>query len=491
MSLPQEFDVVVVGNGVIGLSIAYQLAKRAPDQRVVVVGPRERAGAASMAAGAMLNTFGEITKYTLLSPASQAKFQLCRDALDAWPAWLAELKDDSGHDRVDASLSSGTTVLLNAKSGHLDDENYAALLAAVDKFGEPHEHISAEDVPGLDPLAEARPLRALHLPREGAIDSRTVVAALAAAAARFGVRFLDAEVDRVDVRDSRVTGVRLADGSAVAGGTVLLAAGAFTGRLLDCLEPGSVPAMFAGKGIAVQTVRRAGPGFQHVVRTPNRSGSCGLHLIPLGDGVEYLGATNLLFDDPATVPDIGMSEFLVQVAREQLDHKIFFSDVKQWLVGNRPVALDGFPLIGRTSIDGLVVSTGTYRDGFHCSPVVARLVVDDLLGAGSLAAALPHFTPERAPIESMTPQEAIKEFAYHGVSASIEAGLRLPSHTDTSVLDVFYRQAAQRFYDIVEHPIGLSPEVLLGTVFSENLAEHRIVRYLDAAYRHHAGAGRR
>jgi glycine/D-amino acid oxidase-like deaminating enzyme len=490
MSLPQNFDFVVVGNGVIGLSIAYQLAKRAPEESIVVIGPRAREGAASMAAGAMLNTFGEITKYTLQSPASQAKFQLCRDALDAWPAWLAEVKEDSGHERVDASLSSGTTVLLNAKSGHLDDENYAALLAALEKFDEPHEQISAGDVPGLDPLAEARPLRATHLPREGAIDSRSVVAALTAAAERFGVTFLDAEVDRVESAEGRVTGVRLADGTAVAGGTVLLAAGAFTGRLLDCLPAGSVPAMFAGKGIAVQTVRRVGPGFQHVVRTPNRSGSCGLHLIPLGDGVEYLGATNLLFDDPATVPDIGMSEFLVQVAREQLDHKIFFSDVKQWLVGNRPVALDGFPLIGRTSIDGLLVTTGTYRDGFHCSPIVAKLVVDDLLGAGSLAEALPHFTPERAPIESMSPAEAVKEFAFHGVSASIEAGLRLPSHTDTSVLDVFYRQAAQRFYDLVEHPVGLSPEVLLGTVFSEDLASHRIVRYLDAAYRHHAGAVR-
>ncbi|MEH1017290.1 FAD-dependent oxidoreductase [Micromonospora sp. CPCC 206060] len=487
MNVKTPYDVVVVGNGIVGLSIAYELAKRARELRIAVLGPAHRSGAASMAAGAMLNTFGEITKYTLLSPAGQAKFQICRDALDRWPTWLQELKDASGVADLDRSLSQGTTVLLNAKSGHLDDENFAALQAALAKFDEPFEEISPADVPGLDPLAEARPLRAIHLPREGAIDARAVLDAMQTAVTTLGVTVIDAEVTGFDVREDRVHGVHLADGGSVFGATVLLAAGAFSGPLTEVLGPGAVPAMFAGKGIAVQTQRRAEPGFQHVVRTPNRSGSCGLHLIPLGDGVEYLGATNLLFDVPAHVADIGMSEFLVQVAREQLDHKLFFSDVKAWMVGNRPVALDGFPLVGRTSIDGLVIATGTYRDGFHCSPVLARLVVDDLLGEGSLAESLPHFTPERAPIESMSPQEAVREFAFHGVSASIEAGLRLPSHTDTTVLDLFYQQAAQRFYDLVPHPVGLSPEVLLGTVFSPDLENHRITRYLTDAHKRYSG----
>ncbi|WP_212826933.1 NAD(P)/FAD-dependent oxidoreductase [Polymorphospora rubra] len=482
----ESIDVVVVGNGVIGTSIAYELARRSPETSIVVLGPRHRSGAASMAAGAMLNTFGEITKYTLMSPASQAKFQLCRDALDRWPSWLELLKQESGVADVDKSLSSGTTVLLNAKSGHLDDENYAALLAALAKFDEPHEEIAPGDIPGLDPLAEARPLRAVHLPREGAIDARAVLSALETAATRHGVRFVDGEAAGFDVDSGTVRGVRLVDGTTLSAGTVLLAAGSFSGPLTGVFEEGSVPAMFAGKGIAVQTQRRAGAGFQHVVRTPNRSGSCGLHAIPLGDGVEYLGATNLLFSEPAHTPDIGMSEFLVQVAREQLDHRLFYSDVISWLVGNRPVAIDGFPLIGRTSIDGLLITTGTYRDGFHCSPVLAQLVVDDLLGVGSLADALPHFKPERRPIESMTVEEAVKEFAFHGVSASIEAGLRLPSHTDTTVLEVFYLQVAQRYYEAVQHPIGLSPEVLLSIVFDPDHADHRITRYLNAVHDRYA-----
>ncbi|MFV2088392.1 NAD(P)/FAD-dependent oxidoreductase [Micromonospora sp. LOL_021] len=482
-------DIAIVGNGIIGLSVAYELAKREPDLKICVIGPARRSGAASMAAGAMLNTFGEITKYTLTSPAGQAKFQLCRDALDRWPAWLDEVKQASGEADLDRSLSHGTTVLLNAKSGHLDDENFAALIAALGKFDEPYEEITPGDVPGLDPLAEARPLRAVHLPREGAIDARAVLAAMQTAATRHGVTVVDDQITGFEVSGGAVSGVRLTDGQLLSANTVILAAGAFSGPLTGVLPPGAVPAMFAGKGIAVQTQRLGGPGFEHVVRTPNRSGSCGLHLIPLGEGVEYLGATNLLFDDPAHTADVGMSEFLVQVAREQLDHKLFFSDVKGWLVGNRPVAIDGFPMIGRTSVDGLLLVTGTYRDGFHCSPVLAGLVADDLLDVRPLAQTLPHFVPERAPIQTLTPQQAVEEFAFHGVSASIEAGLRLPSHTDTSVLNLFYQQAAQRFYDIVKHPVGLSPEVLLGTVFSQDLEGHRITRYLTAAHERYGHIG--
>lgn len=482
MNAPSDVDVVIVGNGVIGTSIAYELARREPGTSVAVVGPADRTGAASMAAGAMLNTFGEVTKYTLTSPASQAKFQLCVDALDRWPAWLAQLADASGIADLDATSTRGTTVLLNAKSGRLDNENFAALLAALAKFGEPYEEVDPYDVIGLDPLAEARPLRAVYLPREGAIDARPVLEALTTAARNAGVRTVDGTVSAIETASGRISGVRLATGDVLACGTVVMATGAFTGTLTDSvLPPGSMPPVLSGKGIAAETVRAEHPGFEHVVRTPNRSGSCGLHLVPYGDGVEYIGATNLVYSTPATVPDVGMTEFLIQVAREQLDRKLFNSDLRRVLVGNRPVAVDLFPLLGRTTVDGLVMATATYRDGFHCSPELARLVVDELLGVRPLAEAVPHFGPQRRPIESMSPQEAVKEFAFHGVAAAIEAGLRLPSHTDTSVLDGFYQQVAEEFYANVAHPIGLAPEILLA-IISDPGAKERVVNYLDASH---------
>lgn len=487
MTTRQPVDVLIVGNGVIGLSIAYELAGRADGSRVLVCGPGHRTGAASAAAGAMLNTFGEVTKYTLLSSAGEAKFQLCLDALDRWPSWLERLTADSAEPALDRAYVAGTTVISNSVSGRLDDDNYAAFRAALTKFAEPHEEIDPRDVPGLNPVPQARPLRAVHVPREGAIDARRVLAALESATAALGVERDEREVAAILTEGDRVTGVRLADGTTVHAGTVVVSTGAFSGALLDAvLPPGAMPMMLAGKGIAALTRRTEGSGFSGVVRTTTRAGACGLHVVPLGDGVEYLGATNALYEQPQRLADLGQSEFLMLCAYEQLDLAIYKSDIERWLVGNRPATVDGYPLIGRTSVAGLVVATGTYRDGFHCSPVIARLVADDLLGEAAIADRLPVFAPERPPIRTLTPEDSVEEFAMQAVSGGFEDGLRLPAgYGGTSALDDHYRRVARAYYERFDTSVSLNMDVLLTAVFSPDPDQHPVTRYLEAARRHH------
>jgi glycine oxidase len=480
------YDVVLIGNGVISYSIAYELSKRSPGLRIAVCGPAQRPGAASVAAGAMLNTFGEITRHTLGSAAGQAKFDVSRHALDRWPAWLAELKEASGDQDLDATWTRGTTVLLNAKSGVLDNLNFNAFEAALAKFGEPYEEIDPLSVPGLMPLPDARPLRAIHIPREGAIDARAVLRGLEKAAAAGGVTTIDGQVTRILSRENRAAGVVLADGTTVCGGTTIVAAGAFSGKLLEAtFAPGSIPLMFAGRGVAFTTTRTE-RGFENVVRTPTRAGNCGLHMVPFGDGREYYGATNIAYGAPGQLADLGMSEFLIRVARQQLDTGLFFADI-EWKVGNRPMAIDGFPLLGRTSIDDLVVVTGTYRDGFHCSPVLADLAADDVLDGKRMSKELPLFKPERAPIELMTAEQGIDELIDSAYAGSWEVGVSLPGwHTGLDPFDAHYRQSMDRFYSVLDRPAGLLPEILLSFIWEPDLRNHRVVQYLNAANTYYA-----
>ena len=481
MTQGTSHDVLVVGNGIIGWSIAYELAKRSGDSRVAVVGPRSRDGAASVAAGAMLNTFGEITRHTLTSDAGRQKFELSREALGRWPGWLEEIKEASGDDQLDATYSRGTTVILNSKSGFLDNENFGAMERALQEYDEPYAEIDPRGIPGLTPLPDARPLRALHLEREGAIDSHEFLAGLTRAATRAGVESLDARITGLTRSGERVTGVVLGDGTVLEAGTVVLAAGAFTGAMLAELFPlGRTPMMFAGRGIAFTTERTEEDRFENVVRTPTRAGNCGLHMVPYGDGREYYGATNIPQDTPAVRADLGMSEFLVRVAREQLDQRLFFADI-DWRVGNRPMSVDGFPLFGRTSIEGLVVATGTYRDGFHCSPVVAGMVADDLLGGTPLAERVPLFAPERAPIQTMTPHEAVDLLVDTAVSGSWEIGVALPGwHIGVEPFEAHYEKSMGRFHDVLKDPVALLPEILLSVIFDPDLANHSLVRYLNS-----------
>jgi glycine oxidase len=64
----------------------------------------------------------------------------------------------------------------------------------------------------------------------------------------------------------------------------------------------------------------------------------------------------------------------------------------QW-AGLRPKAPDGLPLLGRTSLDGLWLAGGQYRNGILFAPAVAEIMCRQILGGEGIAA----FDPRRFP----------------------------------------------------------------------------------------------
>ncbi|CAM5619426.1 hypothetical protein SALBM135S_02467 [Streptomyces alboniger] len=98
--------------------------------------------------------------------------------------------------------------------------------------------------------------------------------------------------------------------------------------------------------------------------------------------------------------------------------------------GNRPLALDGHPVIGPTPREGLWVASGTHRDGLHASPLIATTLTEALLASGGTAAALPGplaaFAPTRPPITDLTIKEAAAEAAAHHAALAAEARMRPP-----------------------------------------------------------------
>ncbi|GGS54989.1 NAD(P)/FAD-dependent oxidoreductase [Actinokineospora fastidiosa] len=478
-------DVVVVGNGVLGLSTAVRLAGRDPGVRVAVVGPAGRDRGASVAAGAMLNCFGEVTTDTGAHPAGRARFSIARQALDEWPGWLDALVELAGPEAaaVQETSVAGTVVVLSGRSGRVATANFAAIEAALVEHGEPHEAVAAEDVAGLTPEFGAHPSRAVHLPREGAVDARAVMAALEAAARRLGVDIVDAIVRELLVDAGKVRGVRLADGETIAAGTAVLAAGSASGALAQAVLPsGAVPPVLHGTGLAL-LVEPPPSGPRHVLRTPNRAGSCGLHLVPATDPL-YAGATNIITPDPAPGPDIGSSQTLLRMLCEQFDHHLADCHVHRWLCGARPVTADGFPLIGGCSIDGLVLATGTHRDGFHCSPVISTHIADIVLG-DSTDDRFDRFAPERPPIEAMPLEQAITEAIDHETDAHYEYGLTLPYWLDEDEVRAHIRQRVRRVYEHLD--TALLPETVCITRAAVDPAREDLLNtYLRAARAYHS-----
>ena len=472
-------DVAIAGNGILAHMVAARLHERAPELSVAVIGPPARPGAATRAAGAMLGHFGEVTKYTLASAPGTAKFELGGLAHGAWPSWLERIGAGLARGaKVAAGL--GTFIVENGRSGALDSDNYDALCAALDFYGEPYEVIRPADIPGLDPVPDARPIRALYLPKEGWADARAVLDGLSELNRRAGTTIVDQPAVRVRSASGRVTGVELLDGSVVGAGTVVVAAGAYSQPLIESVvELGAVPPIISGSGVAFVAERETGVGFSHVVRTVNRAGSCGLHVVPHGGGLEYIGATNVIFRHPETRAHPGVCHFLTECAMEQLDTAICTSRIEEWRVGNRPVALDTFPLIGWGPVGGLYLLTGTYRDGFHDSPVLADICAADV---GDGASPVDHpFSPTRQPITTMSAKESIDEFVFQSVSSGFESGIRIPRFWDARDLDRMFRPLAEDLYDALGIDWGLPTDIVhYLTVWRKHPADVEAVKaYLD------------
>jgi glycine/D-amino acid oxidase-like deaminating enzyme len=403
-SVPENnYDVIVVGNGVLGLSLGLVLARRG--QNVAVLGEPHRPFAGSTASGAMLGTFGEVTTTLVASDAGRTKLELGIKATGLWPEWLDSLGDDAADEIYTAD---GTTVILNAIGmAEIDDTNFRAIRDELVRYSQPFEDVDPLDLDWIDAEPISRPLRAFHIPGEHAVNSAVLLVRLQAALVAEGGALVSGEANRVDHQGDSVTGVTLTTGERLTGGQVALAAGARTQTLLDGLPVGDrIPPLVSGYGVSVLMRTFDGTAPRSVIRTPNRSFACGLHLVPRGEGEVYLGATNVISLQPRDIPDMRDLVFLLQCAHRQIRMGLWDSAVKKVQVGNRPVSVDGFPLIGSGGMDGLWLMTGTYRDGLHLSPLVAREMADRILGE-TPAEDLDLFTPLRRPIQTLSREQIV------------------------------------------------------------------------------------
>ena len=88
---------VILGNGIVALSIAFRLAKRlGSGDRITIVGRSHRHGSATLAAAAMLNSFAEIEADSLESELDLYRFELSHLATRMWPDFEKELIQAAG-----------------------------------------------------------------------------------------------------------------------------------------------------------------------------------------------------------------------------------------------------------------------------------------------------------------------------------------------------------------------------------------------------------
>lgn len=344
-------DVTIVGGGIIGLSIADELARAGATVRIL---DRADLGVEASWAGAGMLPPGNLEAATT----AEARLRGLSDKL--WPnliAWLgAKTGIDSGY-RMSGALRI------------FDDEiRRNAELATWQSEAIPAEPIDAADLANLEPtLGVGGP--AIHLPSQAQIRNPRHLKALIASCAAQNVELVPNvpavawEVDR-----DRVTGVRTPQG-VVRSNRYCLAAGAWSSGLLEPLGVELPVRPIRGQIALLRTVPLP---FTRIVEVGSR------YLVPRPDGRILVGATeeDVGFQKRNTV--IAVGDLLAMAAN--LCPKLADATMERAWAGLRPGSPDGLPYLGRLpNYTNLYIAAGHFRSGLQMSPGTARLMRQVLL----------------------------------------------------------------------------------------------------------------
>ncbi len=369
----------VVGGGIIGLSIARELACRGHEVRVLTREPR-RATASWAAVGI----------FPPAPPAGPAEPNAALTALSTrlHRQWSQELRDETG---VDNGLLPCGGLYVAA-----DDERLAVLRESADAWlarGARCEWLSAFDLTATEPalaaaVAAARLVGGYLLPDEMQFRAPRHLEALERSCRSRGVVIDEGvTVDRIDTRGTRVTGLAVTTPRGqdhVTADCYVIATGAWTGVLAADLGLRLDTRPIRGQ---IALVRMPGHRLGRIV---NR----GLHyLVPREGDLILVGST---IEDvgfaPVTVPEA--IEHLLGVAAELLGDVSGATLEKSW-AGLRPGSADGLPSIGRAgTYENAYVAAGHFRAGLHQSPATA-VVIADLVDDQEPVLDITAFTPGR------------------------------------------------------------------------------------------------
>ena len=348
-------DVLIIGGGVIGLAIARELHKKGVSQVTIV----ERASLgeeASYAAAGMLAPNAETEK-------KDDFFRLCNESNKLYPAFAAELQDETD---IDIELDRQGTLYV-ALTGD-DSEEIGRRFEWQRGAGLAVEHLTARETRAIEPFLSPDVRESLLFPNDWQVENRRLLLALRKYAETNDLEIREnTAIKNLLIENGRITGAETETEKFYAG-KVILATGAWTSLIkAEGLRMPKVKPV-RGQMIAFHTAKRL---FQKVIYSPRG------YLVPRADGRVLAGATveDAGFDKSVTRAGI---EFLRDTALEIAPSLVNLEIAEKW-AGLRPLAADGLPILGSfPQVENLYLATAHYRNGILLAPLTAKILAENI-----------------------------------------------------------------------------------------------------------------
>ena len=356
--MPDAVDVAIIGGGVMGCAIAWQLAKNGVSCALVERG--------SFGGGASGATAGVVGPLWHLDPDDPAMFRLGMRSLELFPQWAAELAEAG----VNPEFQQAGVLRLAFSEQEI--EELAGFHRWQSRLDLGVQLLGRDDVLRQEPNASREVLAALFSPNEGCVRGQRFCDALAHAAGRLGAGLYEGtEVTGLLHDGDRVAGIETTAGS-IPAGRVVLAAGPWSGIGGRWNAPGG-PLDLPVRGVKGQRILLRLPGF--MPRCPVRNSD--VYVLPRLGGNILVASTREEGRSDVTVTAEGIATLVSGAVRSfpLLADAAFVSG----RAGVRPATPDGRPIIGLVpGVEGLVVATGHDAVGIMLSPGTAELVVQYL-----------------------------------------------------------------------------------------------------------------
>lgn len=369
----QEFNVIIIGGGVIGLSIARELKKNGVE-RVAILEKRNVCGTeASLAAAGMLAPQAEADK-------ADDFFRLCQQSRDLYPQFAAELFTQT---QFDIDLEQTGTLYIAFDEKDLEElENRFAWQSAANL---PVEKLSIKEVLKLEPNLSSKILGSLRFPFDWQVDTRRLIESLNKDLQGYSLNkwMQDNQLDKVRERT----------------GGLFISRGV---KSLDFIESGKIKVKTDIETFSAASVVIATGAWTSVLNLPN---DLKIEIEPIrGQIINFDGGERIFRHTiyssrgyavtrvwgqvlvGATVEKAGFDCHPTGAGVASLLQTAFsisnsFQDMrfKKVSVGLRPKTPDGLPLLGEfPENSGLYFATGHYRNGILLAPITGKLIAEKI-----------------------------------------------------------------------------------------------------------------